>query len=94
MITAVTRLAGGLSGSTSVVSLQQHLRAMGMQVRPTGVLDKATVAAINAVFTGWDDAPPKLATGRLTAHQISMQLPVVAKLVSLAAHGAMTIPAG
>ncbi len=83
-----------LGASPSVAALQRNLRAMGMPVRQTGVLDKATVASVNAIFAGWDDAPPALASGRLTAHQIAMKLPAVSHYVALAAHGAMTVRAG
>ena len=92
MITATTR--SGLGAGVSVSALQAYLAQMGLPVHRTGVIDKATVAAVNGVFDGWDDAPADLATGDLTAHQIAAKLPEVVHYVRLAARGAMSIPAG
>lgn len=74
--------AGGVAG------MQKMLAGIGMAVRPTGRVDQATVDALNAVFAGWDDAPPKLRGGALTAKQIASNLPAVARYLKLAIHGA------
>lgn len=73
----------------SIKSMQHMLASMGLQVQITGVIDQATVGAINGVFAGWDDAPPAFRTGQLTAHDIAKHLPLVAKLVHQAAGGAL-----
>lgn len=86
MIFGVAQL--GASPGGPIRSIQITLQHMGMPVRPTGTLDQATVDAINGVFNGWDDAPPKLRTGKLTAHDIVRQLPIVSKFVHAAAGGA------
>lgn len=77
----------GASGGP-IKTVQSYLARMGLPVRATGVLDNATVNAINGIFDGWDDAPPKLRTGRLTKHDIATQIAVVAHYVKLAATGA------
>jgi len=77
---------GAAGGPIKIV--QTYLARMGLPVRVSGVLDAATVNAINGIFDGWDDAPPKLRTGRLTKHEIAMQIGVVARYVKLAATGA------
>lgn len=61
---------------------------MGLPVKPTGTLDPQTVGFINAVLGSWDDAPPKLRTGSLSAREIKSQLGLVAKLIKRAASGA------
>lgn len=80
---------GGLGAAGGPIkTVQTYLAHMGLPVRPTGVLDAATVNAINGIFDGWDDAPAKLRTGRLTKHEIAAQIGVVAHYVKLAATGA------
>lgn len=76
------------AAGTGVKGMQRMLAGIGMAVRPTGAVDRATVDAINAVFAGWDDAPPKLRGGNLTARQISSNLPAVSRYLKLAIHGA------
>ncbi len=71
-----------------IKTVQSLLANMGLPVRPTGVLDDATVAAINGIFDGWDDAPPKLRTGRLTKHEVATNIGLVTRYVKIAAHGA------
>lgn len=71
-----------------VGNIQRTLRSIGMQVPQTGALDAATVAAINSIFAGWDDAPPRLRTGELTAAQIAANLPMVSRYLKLATSGA------
>ncbi len=71
-----------------IKTVQTHLARMGLPVRVTGVLDAATVNAVNGVFDGWDDLPKKLRTGRLTKHEIATQIGLVTHYVKLAATGA------
>lgn len=81
--------------SGAVVSIQRDLVKMGIaSVRVTGQLDTATLGGINGVLGGWDDAPAALRTGQLTAHDVARQLPLVARYVRLAVHGALNIRAG
>lgn len=82
----------GSAGGSPIRTIQLTLVKMGIPVRPTGTLDQATVDALNGVFNGWDDAPPKLRTGKLTAHDVARQLPLVTKLVKQAAGGALVFP--
>jgi len=67
------------SKAPGIKNLQRSLKSIGFEVRPTGTVDEATVSAVNSVFQGWDDAPPKLRAGNLTAAQISSNLPTVSK---------------
>lgn len=69
-------------------TVQTLLVRMGLPVRASGVLDDATVAAVNGVLGDWDDAPPKLRTGRLTKHEVAVNLPTITHLVKRAATGA------
>lgn len=71
-----------------VKNLQRTLASIGMGVKTTGVVDEATVEAVNSVFNGWDDAPESLKGGNLTASQIAKNLPTVSKYLRLAVHGA------
>jgi hypothetical protein len=71
-----------------IKTVQVYLARMGLPVHATGVLDAATVNAINGIFDGWDDAPPKLRTGRLTKHEIAAQIGLVTRYVKRAATGA------
>lgn len=86
-ISNASSTSGAAPRSPGVKNLQRSLQSIGMEVKPTGVVDAATVTAINEVFSGWDDAPPKLRTGNLTAKQISSNLPVVAKYLHQAISG-------
>lgn len=84
------RAMGQLGAARGPIStIQAHLRAMGMPVHASGALDQATVDGVNSVFNGWDDAPPKLRTGRLTAKDIAKQARLVAALMKKAAGGAL-----
>jgi hypothetical protein len=83
----------GAAGGGPIKTIQMSLAKMGVPLRPTGVLDQATVDAINGVFSGWDDVPPKLRTGQLTKHDVAVQIGAVSKYVKLAAHGAMSVNA-
>lgn len=78
----------GAAGGGPIKTMQSHLARMGLPVRVSGVLDTATVNAVNGVFDGWDDAPAKLRTGRLTKHEIATQIALVTHYVKLAATGA------
>jgi hypothetical protein len=79
----------------AVVAIQRDLMKMGISsVRMTGRLDTPTVGGINGVLGGWDDAPPALRTGQLTAPEIARKLPLVVRYVHLAVHGALNIAAG
>lgn len=73
--------AGSQGEGSSIKAIQRDLERIGTGVKPTGKLDEATVRAINGVFGGWDDAPREMATGRLTASQISKNAPKVAKYI-------------
>jgi len=79
----------GAASGGPIRGIQHTLAAMGMPVRPTGVLDQPTVEAVNGVLNGWDDAPPALRTGKLTQHDIARQIGLVAKLIKQAAGGAL-----
>ena len=85
---AGTEKIGGPAMQPGVKNLQRRLASVGLPVRQTGVVDEATVEAINGIFSGWDDAPEKLRGGNLTAGQISKNLPAVTKYVKLALGGA------
>lgn len=61
-------------------------------MQPNGVLDDPTVVAINGVFEGSVDVPPKLATGKLTKHDIAANLPAVSRGLKVIVHGAMVMP--
>lgn len=88
------RVPAGLLGAASPIkNLQKTLVSIGMPVQPTGVLDQATVDAVNGVFDGLDIVPSKLRTGRLTKHDVAAQIGVVTKYVKLAAGGAMNVNA-
>lgn len=75
-----------------IKSIQLDLQKIGLPVQPTGVLDDPTVVAINGVFQGSVDVPPKLATGNLTKHDIAKNLSVVARSLKVIVHGAMVLP--
>ena len=62
-----------------IKSIQLDLKHLGIPLEPTGVLDDPTVTAINGVFAGSVDVPPKLATGNLTKHDIATNLPAVSR---------------
>lgn len=84
----------GAPTSAQVKFLQKNLRAVGFSdIKVTGVLDAKTVAAINGIFGGWDDAPPKLKTGTLTAAEITKNLNTVVKLMKAAVGGQLKIDA-
>lgn len=79
----------GLSGGAGPIkSIQLDLIKIGLQVRASGVLDDPTVVAINGVFQGSVDVPPKLATGSLTKHDIASNLPAVSRGLKVIVHGA------
>lgn len=75
-----------------IKSIQLDLKHLGIPLEPTGVLDDPTVTAINGVFAGSVDVPPKLATGNLTKHDIAKNLPVVSRSLKVIVHGAMVLP--
>jgi hypothetical protein len=84
----------GAPSSAQVKFLQKNLRAVGFSdIKVTGVLDAKTVAAINGIFGGWDDAPPKYKTGALTAAEIGKNLNTVVKLMKSAVGGQLKIDA-
>lgn len=74
----------GAAMQPGVKNLQRRLASVGLQVKQTGVVDDATTQAINGIFAGWDDAPAKMRTGKLTASEISRNLPLVTKYVKKA----------
>lgn len=76
------------AASSPVRSIQSSLRRMGMPVRVSGVIDAATVEGVNGVLGGWDDAPPRLASGQLTAPEIKKLAPLVDRYIKKAAGGA------
>jgi hypothetical protein len=84
---------GAAHGGSPIRTVQALLQRMGLPVKPSGVLDQATVDAINGVLGDWSDAPPQLRTGRLTAHDVARQLGAVSKYLKLAAGGAMRVDA-
>jgi hypothetical protein len=73
------QVVSGSTSSSPIKAIQKDLMRIGTEVRPTGVVDQATVTAVNNVFNGWDDAPPALRGGDLTAGQITKNAKVVAK---------------
>lgn len=75
-----------------IKSIQLDLKKIGVPVAPTGVLDDSTVTAINGVFQGSVDVPPKLATGNLTKHDIAANLPAVSRGLKVIVRGAMVLP--
>lgn len=75
---------------SAVHTIQRDLHKINPSVPINGKLDAVTVDAINAVFNGWDDAPPSLRTGKLTAQKIARNTGTVAKFVRLAIRGATT----
>lgn len=81
-------LSSSGAGGGGIKGMQRELAGIGMPVRVTGKVDAATVDAVNAVFHGWDDAPPLLKNGDLSARQISANLPFVEKYVRKAIGGA------
>jgi hypothetical protein len=78
----------GASMQPGVKSLQRRLASVGLPVKQTGVVDSATVQAVNGIFAGWDDAPANLSGGNLTAGQIAKNLGLVSKYVKKALGGA------
>ena len=85
-------LMGLGAASGPIKAIQLDLKKIGIPVQPTGVLDDSTVTAINGVFAGSVDVPPKLATGALTKHDIVANLPVVARSLKVIVYGAMVLP--
>ena len=85
-------LLGLGAASGPIKSIQLDLKKIGIPVAPTGVLDDSTVTAINGVFAGSVDVPPKLATGALTKHDIASNLPAVSRGLKVIVHGAMVMP--
>lgn len=71
-----------------IKNIQLDLRKIGVPVNPTGTLDDATVQAINGIFAGSVDVPPKLATGALTKHDIAANIGAVSKALKVVVHGA------
>jgi hypothetical protein len=86
--------SGGLGAAASgpIRAIQTDLKKIGALTRVTGVLDDATVTGVNQVLGGWDDAPPKLRTGKLTSHEIAQNLPAVRKYLRAAVTGALVFP--
>lgn len=71
-----------------VIGIQRALASIGIPVKPTGKIDRATVEGVNNVLRGWDDAPPSLKKGELTSAGIARNLPAVSKAIKLALRGA------
>jgi hypothetical protein len=76
--------AMGATEAAGVKRVQRALASVGMPVRTTGVVDQATVSALNNIFAGWQDAPPKLRAGGLTARDVKSMLPSVEKYLARA----------
>ena len=85
-------LSGFGAAAGPIKSIQLDLQKIGLPVQPNGVLDDPTVVAINDVFDGSVDVPPKLATGKLTKHDIASNLPAVSHALKVIVHGAMVLP--
>lgn len=81
-------LSGLGSAAGPIRAIQLDLRKIGLPVQPTGTLDDATVQAINGVFNGSVDVPPKLATGNLTKHDIVANIVAVQRGLKVIVHGA------
>ena len=78
----------GAAPATPIRTLKRQLAAIGFQLQPDGVLDSPTVSAINSVLQGWDDAPARFKTGRLTRDQIAREIRTVSGLIKRAVGGA------
>ena len=78
----------GAARGGPIKTIQLDLRKIGVPVDPTGVLDDPTVQAINNIFNGSVDVPPKLATGNLTKHDIAANIGAVSKALKVVVHGA------
>ena len=89
-----TAIALGAPRSNAVRALQNDLRKLGVPVRASGVLDQATVDALNGIFEGSVDVPRALASGQLTAFQVARQIGLVHKALKIVARGAMNVEAG
>lgn len=81
-------LSGLGAASGPIRAIQLDLRKIGLPVQPTGTLDDATVQAINGVFNGSVDVPPRLATGNLTKHDIVANIVAVQRGLKVIVHGA------
>lgn len=79
----------GLGGAAGPIrTIQVNLRKIGVPVKPSGVLDDATVQAVNQIFDGSVDVPPKLATGRLSKHDIVANIGAVIRALNVVVRGA------
>lgn len=67
--------------SSPVRVMKKQLRAIGFQLHDNGVIDAPTVAAVNSVLVGWDDAPARFKTGRLDARQIQKEMREISALI-------------
>jgi hypothetical protein len=80
---------GAVAGGSPIRAIQTDLKKIGALARINGVLDANTVNGVNQVLGGWDDAPPKLRTGKLSSHDIAANLPAVRKYLHAAVTGAL-----
>lgn len=90
---ATSTSAGVATRSADILSIQRNLHKINADVPVTGKLDAVTVAAVNSVFNGWDDAPPKLRTGTLSASDIASQARIVNKFLKKAIGESQSIDA-
>ena len=78
----------GAARGGPIKTIQLDLKKIGVPVQATGTLDDATVQAINGIFAGSVDVPPKLATGALTKHDIAANIAAVSRALKVVVHGA------
>lgn len=83
----------GAPPASPIRAIQHDLVAIGLPVRLTGQLDKATVDGVNQVLSSWDDAPAVLRK-TLSMHDIARNIGLVRSTLHKAVGGAMTVAAG
>lgn len=82
------KLSGLGAAGGPIRTIQVNLNKIGVPVKPSGVLDDATVQAVNQIFDGSVDVPPKLATGHLSKHDIAANVGAVVHALNVIVHGA------
>lgn len=86
----------GVATGSPIRAIQHDLAAVGISVRLTGQLDKATVDGVNKVLGEFDDPgiDPRLCTGNLSMHDIARNIRHVREAVHKVVGGVMTVAAG
>lgn len=78
----------GGHGAGPIRAIQLDLKKIGIPVATTGSLDDATVQAINQIFNGSVDVPPRLATGNLSKRDIVANILAVSRALKIIVRGA------